>query len=88
MSLRELWVEFDVAKLRHRDEFERDTTLAWQANRIHMMSSKRLPALSALLPKTDGGKKVNWKPSLEEQRANLLEISRRYKIPIKEVPAA
>ena len=79
-----------MATVRRRDELERDTTLAWQANRIYVqtMNKHRLPALSSLLPKSDGEKRVNWRPSLAEQRSNLLEISRRYKIPIKEVTAA
>lgn len=78
-----------MAAERRRDEFERDTTLAWQVNRVYVqtMNKKKLPSLESLLPKAKT-KVMNFKPSLEEQRANLMEISRRYKIPIKEVPAA
>lgn len=73
---------------RRRDALERDTILAWQVNRIYLqtMNKKRLPALSSLLPKPE--QTVNWTPSLEQQRAQLEEISRRYRIPLKVVPAA
>lgn len=78
-----------MAAVRRRDEFERDTTLAWQANKIYVttMNKKRLPSLDSLLPKKTG-KVLNWRPSLEQQRAGLLDISRMYKIPIKEVTAS
>lgn len=82
-----MWAEFDAAKTRRRDEHERDTTLAWQVNRIHLMSQKKLPSLASLLPK-DTAQKVNWKPSLEQQRAQLEDISRKYRIPMKVIPAA
>lgn len=87
--MKELWAEFAAAQTRRRDEHERDTTLAWQVNRIYVQTAnkKRLPSLASLLP-NETAQKVNWKPSLEQQRAQLEDISRKYRIPMTVIPAA
>lgn len=78
LSLCELWKEFEVGKERKRDEFERDTTLAWQVVRIYVqtMNKKRMPDLDTLMPRV---KRSMSAPSLEQQRAQLEEIGRRYR---------
>ncbi len=83
-----MWREFEIAGDVRRDQLERDTTLAWQVVKFYCQSkSKGLPSLSSVLPKKND-ERVNWRPSLEQQRANLEAISRQYRIPLKVVPAA
>ncbi len=83
-----MWREFEIAGDVHRDRVERDTTLAWQVIRFYCQAkSKGLPALASVLPKKKG-ERMNWRPTLDQQRANLEAISRQYRIPLKVVSAA
>jgi hypothetical protein len=83
-------VEFDIAKERKLDRMDRDVTLAWMVNSIYVrtQNKKRLDALEAFLPKRQKPPTVMKIPSLAEQRAGLLAISRQYGIPIVEVKAS
>lgn len=88
MSLYELWLEFEIAATTRRDQFERDTILAWQVKRIDWMTEnqKRLPTLSSLL-KSERKRTLPapGRPTLEQQRLAFEQISRQYGIPITEV---
>jgi hypothetical protein len=46
-----LWYEREVARRRSRDEQDRDLVMAWQVERIHVMTEnkKQLPDLKQLL---------------------------------------
>jgi len=79
-------MEVEIAELRRRDQFERDTVLAWQVNRIHVQThnDKRLPSLAYLLePQTKP--QPGQRPSLAHQKAMLQRISTQYGIPIRPV---
>lgn len=82
----ELWLEFEAHRLIATDAFERDTIQAWQENRIYFesMRDKRLPDLKQMFGER-GRKRTKGIPSLEEQKASLMEISKKYGIPMKTV---
>ena len=51
MTVRELFREFAADRMRARDEFDRDTTLAYQVVKIYFQSTGdgKMPALDSLL---------------------------------------
>lgn len=86
MTPAELWVEFDAGREVRRKQFERDTTLAWQANRIYVQTQnqKRLPKLSSLIPKRHGSPSMG-RPSLESQKATLFQLAQQYGGAVRQV---
>lgn len=83
----ELWVEFEAHRLIASDAFERDTMQAWQDNRIYFetMRDKRMPDPKQLLGGESRRKRTRGVPTLEEQKASLMEISKKYGIPMRTV---
>lgn len=79
MTPREVFLEFEAARLRRRDEAERDASLAWQVVAILFRSlhDKRVPKLDTLLGRGHG------RQPREVQRAMLQELSVRYGIPLR-----
>jgi len=62
LSLRELWNEYAAAVKRSRRDYERDLILAWQVQRMEIMSmtkdgGRKLPDLRKLLDTTTGSQR-------------------------------
>lgn len=87
MSPCELWAEFEIAREKRLDRFERDVTLAWMVNNIHLQitNKKRLDPVAAFLPKSRGASRKMTTPTLDQQLEGFMAISRQYKIPVREV---
>jgi len=79
--LRELWLERRYARQRYQTERDRDVILAWQIQKINVMTQnrQRLPSLQDVL--------AHGKPTTAEaQKAVFYQISARFGVPIVRRP--
>jgi hypothetical protein len=82
-TIRGLFRELAAIKLARRDQFERDTVLAYQAVRIYVMSltrkgGLRMPKLSKLLEEGHG--ELTPDEMRAQMRASADELARRGKV--------
>jgi len=86
LSLRELWTEHQAALQRLRKDYERDLVLAWQVQRLEIMSmtkdgGRKLPDLRKLLADT----KTRGRQTPQEQFALVHAMSTSYGIGLQRV---
>ena len=86
LSLRELWTEHQAAVQRLRKDYERDLVLAWQIQRVEIMSmtkdgGRKLPDLRKLLADT----KTKGRQTPQEQFALVHAMSASYGIGLQRV---
>jgi len=99
LSPREVWREFEAARLRRADARDRDIVAAWRVNQIRVLTEnhKRLPDLEGLLRKAAGGPAAaaaaglvgpDGRPAPAAQKAALEAIGRKFGIPVRRYSVA
>jgi len=78
-SPRELAREFEAAKLRRQDEFDRDMVQAWHVEMLHRQ--KKVPPLESLLR----AKRAARAPTRDQQLAVMHILSAQMGIPLRKV---
>lgn len=82
---RELRIEFDAARRRAEDEYDRDVVQAWRAVQIFVrtQNDRRMPSLKSLLT-AHGRRPAARQQTLAQQRSVLHLLSAKYGIPLRQ----
>lgn len=85
MTPREVQREADALRAREEDRWDQQIVLAWQIERVRILSAnaaqqhRAMPSLKQVLAKT------REKPTRDQQLAIYQQVSEQYRIPLKTV---
>lgn len=85
LTIRELYREFAAARLRAKDDYRRDVTLAVNIVAVYVKTKndKRVPSVRSMLGPDAGDTKPTPQQRVKQVHAALIVLSEQYGIPLR-----